>query len=90
MTETVVQMDDDLYQRLDKVARDLEREKSGLIHEAVERFVIIMEQKNQMHAETLEALASVERGEFHDGDETLAWMDSWFTENELPEPKRHR
>ncbi len=90
MTETVVQLDDDLYQRLGRVAQNLEREKDGLIHEAVERYVTLMEQKNRMDAETLEAMASVKRGEYHDGDEVLDWMDSWFSENELPEPKLYR
>lgn len=34
-------------------------------------------------------VARIEAGEgkWYDWDEVAAWMDSWFTDNELPEPQ---
>lgn len=87
MPANSIQIDTDLSRRLDKVAVELKRKKEWLVNEAVKQFVEELEKKRQMHMETLEALDSVEKGEFYEGTQVLEWLDSWGTPKELPEPK---
>ena len=90
MSTNKIQIEMDLSQRLDKVAGELKRKKEWLVNEAVKQFIENLEQKRRMHEETLDALDSVERGEFYEGTEVMEWLGSWVTSDELPEPKLHQ
>ena len=43
-------------------------------------------QHQQVHSDTLDGLADVEAGRIIDGDQVLAWIESWGSESELPPP----
>ena len=90
MTVTGFQLDADLNQRLDDVAVQLKRKKDWLVNVAVKQFIENTELKHRMHEETMEALDTVEQGEYHDGAEVLEWVGSWFSDHELPGPKLYR
>ena len=42
---------------------------------------------SQVHSDTLDGLADVvDAGRIIDGDQVLAWIESWGSESELPPP----
>ena len=86
MPVTSVRLKDELQAQLEKAAERLDRPKSWIINEAVASWLEREESRERMYRETLEGLADVEAGRVVDGDEVMAWIASWGTENELPCP----
>jgi len=78
------EMPQDLGQRLIELAKRLEKPASLLVTHAIREYV---EREEQMHRDTLEALDDYKNGRTVDGDEVIAWIDSWGTEQELPRPQ---
>ena len=84
MAMTSVRMPDDLMDRLEQTARQLERSKGWIINHAVAAYLDAEQRRLQRLAETRQALEELERGELVDSDAVLEWLDTWGTENEGP------
>ncbi len=87
MGMTSVRMPDDLLQRLDSTATRLRRSKGWIINDAVREYLEREELRQRRDEETREALAELDAGQVVDGDEVLAWIDSWGSENEREPPR---
>jgi len=87
MGMTSVRMPDDLLQRLDATATRLRRSKGWLINDAVREYLEREELRQLRDEETREALAELDAGQVVEGDEVLAWIDSWGSENEREPPR---
>ncbi|MEY6431231.1 CopG family ribbon-helix-helix protein [Thioalkalicoccus limnaeus] len=84
---TSVRMPDELLQRLDTTATRLRRSKGWIINDAVREYLEREELRQRRDEETREALSELDAGQVVDGDEVLAWIDSWGSKNER-EPSR--
>jgi predicted transcriptional regulator len=87
MGMTSVRMPDDLLQRLDSTATRLRRSKGWIINDAVREYLEREDLRQRRDAETQEALAELDAGQVVDGDEVLAWIDSWGSDNEREPPR---
>ena len=87
MGMTSVRMPDDLLQRLDATATRLRRSKGWIINDAVREYLEREDLRFRRNEETREALAELDAGLVVDGDEVLAWIDSWGSEKELEPPR---
>jgi predicted transcriptional regulator len=84
---TSVRMPDDLLQQLDATATRLRRSKGWIINDAVREYLEREELRQRRDEETREALAELDAGQVVDGDEVLAWIDSWGSDNEREPPR---
>jgi predicted transcriptional regulator len=80
-------MPDDLLERLDATATRLRRSKGWIINDAVREYLEREDQRQRRDQETREALAELDAGHVVDGDEVLAWIDSWGSKNEREPPR---
>lgn len=87
MSITSVRIQAELEDRLDALATKLQRSKSWVINQAVREFIEKQILEQQRWQETLEALASVKRGQVVSGEAVHAWLASWGSGEELPPPK---
>ena len=87
MRMTSVRMPDDLLQRLDSTATRLRRSKGWIINDAVREYLEREDLRQRRDEETREALAELEAGQVVDGDEVLAWIDSWGSDEEREPPR---
>lgn len=87
MGMTSVRMPDDLLQRLDATATRLRRSKGWIINDAVREYLAREDLRQRRDEETREALAELDAGQVVDGDEVLAWIDSWGSNNEREPPR---
>lgn len=87
MGMTSVRMPDDLMERLDAAAARLRRSKGWVINDAVREYLEREELQQRRDQETREALAELEAGSLVDGDDVVAWLDSWGSDNELEPPR---
>ena len=87
MGMTSVRMPDDLLQRLDATATRLRRSKGWIINDAVREYLEREDLRQRRDEETREAMAELDAGQVVDGDEVLAWIDSWGSENEREPPR---
>jgi predicted transcriptional regulator len=72
-----------LADKLDALAVRSERSRGWIMKQALAAWV---DQEEERHKLTLEALASVDAGRVIDHQSVLAWVDSLGTENPLPPP----
>lgn len=79
---------EDLNERLGALARELDRSRESLINEAIEVYLEQEDRRRKRHRETLEGLTDVEAGRLVDGDEVLAWIESWSSGKRSPQPDR--
>jgi predicted transcriptional regulator len=79
-------MPDDLLQELDATATRLRRSKGWIINDAVREYLQREALRQHRNAETREALVELESGQLVEGDEVLAWVDSWGSDNEGEPP----
>lgn len=86
MGMTSVRMPDDLLQELDATATRLRRSKGWIINDAVREYLQREALRQHRNAETREALVELESGQLVEGDEVLAWVDSWGSDNEGEPP----
>ena len=86
MGMTSVRMPDDLLQQLDSTATRLRRSKGWIINDAVREYLEREDLRQRRDEETREAMAELDAGQVVDGDEVLAWIDSWGSENEREPP----
>jgi len=87
MGMTSVRMPDDLLQRLDATATRLRRSKGWIINDAVREYLEREDLRQRRDEETRAALTELDAGQVVDGDEVLAWIDSWGSENEREPPR---
>jgi predicted transcriptional regulator len=87
MGMTSVRMPDDLMERLDATAARLRRSKGWVINDAVREYLEREELQQRRDQETREALVELEAGSLVDGDDVVAWLDSWGSDNELEPPR---
>ena len=87
MGMTSVRIPDDLLQQLDSTATRLRRSKGWIINDAVREYLEREDLRQRRDEETREAMAELDAGQVVDGDEVLAWIDSWGSENELEPPR---
>jgi len=74
----------DLAEKVDAMAARLERSRGWVMKQALAAWV---DQEEERHRMTLEALDEVEAGHVIDHRAVQAWADSLGTEKPLPAPK---
>jgi predicted transcriptional regulator len=85
-----LKMDASIRERLARLAHARKRTSHAIAREAVENYVAREEARDQFTADALEAWVEFQETGLHaTGDEVLAWMKSWGTSNELPQPVCH-
>lgn len=87
MPMTSVRMSDQLMDKLETIAKKLDRSKGWIIKDAVSQYVERIDRKEKMLAETRQALSEIESGNVVDGDEVMAWIESWGSDNEKSAPQ---
>jgi len=87
MGVTSVRLTDELHARLEETAERLRRSKGWVISEALADFMEKEERAIARLERTREALDQVEAGQVVDGDEVMAWIDSWGSDKESRPPK---
>ena len=88
MGVTSVRLTDELQDQLEETAERLKRSKGWIISEALAEFMEKEERALARIERTRQALDQVEAGQVVDGDEVMAWINSWGTENETRPPKQ--
>lgn len=73
-----------LADKVDAMAARLERSRGWVMKQALAAWV---DQEEERHRMTLEALAEVDAGRVIDHQAVLAWADSLDTDKPLPPPK---
>ncbi len=74
-----------LAKKVDKLAQRLERSRGWIVKQALGAWI---EQEEERHRLTLEALADVDAGRVIDHQAVQAWADSLGTAKPLPPPRR--
>lgn len=74
-----------LAKKVDKLAERLERSRGWIVKQALGAWI---EQEEERHRLTLEALADVDAGRVIDHQAVQAWADSLGTTRPLPPPRR--
>lgn len=87
MGMTSVRVPDDIMSRLESTAARLRRSKGWVINDALREYLEREERRVQRLGETQAALAELEAGDLIEGDEVLAWLDSWGTDREREPPR---
>ena len=87
MPMTSVRMSEQLMSELEEIAVKLDRSKGWIIKDALSQYVAHIEQKERILLETRQALSEIESGDYVDGDEVIAWIDSWGSDDEMSAPK---
>jgi predicted transcriptional regulator len=87
METTQIRLPEDLSQRLDATAARMGRSRGWIINDAVREYLEREDQRQRRDAQTREALADLDGGRLVDGDQVLAWIDSWGADNELEPPR---
>jgi predicted transcriptional regulator len=72
-----------LAEKVDAVALRLDRSRGWVVKQALAAWI---DQEEERHRMTLEALADVDAGRVIDHDVVQAWADSLGTDNQLPPP----
>jgi len=88
MPVTSVRLDDDLHQRLERLAKREQRTRGWLINDALRDYLEQEELRSERYRQSLEALEEIEAGApTADGDAVREWIASWGTEAEKPTPR---
>jgi predicted transcriptional regulator len=82
---TTLHLSPELSEKLDALARDMQRSKSDLASEAISSYIDRAARQLEEIKKGLEEARSGALGVPH--DEVVKWVESWGTENELPRPK---
>ena len=81
---TSIRLPDAIQKNVEKLAQMTQRSHSVIINEAVEGYV---NDRLAYMTELDRAVASVEAGVGHSGEQIFSWMRSWGQSNELLSPK---
>lgn len=88
MAMTSVRMPDELMDRLEKTANEMDRSKGWIINHALTAYLDAEQVRLKRLAETQAALDEAARGQLIDGDAVMDWLDTWGTDNEGKTPGR--
>lgn len=88
MSITSFRLREELQDPLEQAATALRRPKAWVINEALAAYFERETQEQRLYRQTLEGLADVEAGRVIDGDQVMAWIESWGSDNELPSPRK--
>lgn len=85
-----VKVDDDLKDRINRLASSQDRSEQQVIREAIEQYVTREEARRSFLDEAHESWAQYQRTKLHlTGEETCSWLDQWGGENEPGPPACH-
>lgn len=73
-----------LADKVDELSRQLERSRGWIVKQALTAWV---DQEEERHRLTLEALADVDKGNVIDHQSVQAWADSLGTDKPIPTPR---
>ena len=73
-----------LAQKVDELSRRLERPRGWIVKQALAAWV---DQEEERHRLTLEAMADVDKGNVIDHQAVQAWADSLGTDKPIPAPR---
>ncbi len=73
-----------LADKVDELSRRLERSRGWIVKQALAAWI---DQEEERHRLTLEALADVDKGNVIDHQAVQAWADSLGTDKPLPVPR---
>jgi predicted transcriptional regulator len=79
-----VRLDDGLRAELQAEAKRLDRPASYLASKAIAYYLAERKREREI---LLERLKEADKGVFVSSEKVGEWVDSWFTENELPMPE---
>ncbi|QIT56593.1 ribbon-helix-helix protein, CopG family [Aquisalimonas sp. 2447] len=89
-TPTSIKLDEELKDRVQRLANSRERSAHWLMRAAIEEYVDREERREAFKREALEAWETYQATGLHvTSDEMRKWLASWGTEDELPAPKCH-
>jgi predicted transcriptional regulator len=74
-----------LAEKVEKLAERLERSKGWIVKQALSAWI---DQEEERHKLTMEALLDVDKGRVIDHQSVQAWADSLDSDNPLPVPDR--
>jgi predicted transcriptional regulator len=80
-----IRMDEALKEKLDREAAAENRSSSYMAHKAIEQFIDTRVYKREVMMAAYQT--SLTEKEFISEEAMTAWVKSWDTESELPEPK---
>lgn len=83
-TTLTIRVDRSVKDRLEAIARQMNRSKSYLAGEAIQEFIAVQEWQI---AGIEAALRSLDEGKAVPHDKVAAWVNSWGSADELPKPK---
>lgn len=86
MSVTTVRLQSEINQRLEEVARRLDRTKGWVINRAVSEFIQKQQEEQERWEQTLQAMESAANGKVVDASRVHEWLANWGTDNELEAP----
>lgn len=87
MSVTTVRLREDVEQRLDEIARRLQRSKGWVINQALSEYMARQQLEQERWKQTLEAMESAAQGKVVDASEVHDWLNSWGAEDEQEAPR---
>lgn len=73
----------EVAEKVDELADRLDRSRGWIIKQALANWIADEEERHRL---TLEALADVDAGRLIDHEVVMAWIDSFGTDHQLPDP----
>ena len=87
---TSIKLDPNMKDRVQRVADSMRRTSHWVMKEAVEKYVSDAERREAWERESLEALREFDETGLHvTGEEVMAWLETWGTDDEKPAPECH-
>ncbi len=87
MAITSFRIREELQDPLEQAATESRRPKAWIINKALASYFERENQDQRMNRETLEGLTDVEAGRVIDGDQVVAWIESWGSDKKVPPPR---
>jgi predicted transcriptional regulator len=89
-TPMSLRLDQAVRDRLSGLAKRQKRSSHALALEAIEAYIAQKELETARNQEALAAWKHYQETGLHvTGEEVIAWLETWGTENELPPPQCH-
>jgi len=77
--------------RIKRLAQTRQRSAHWLMRQAIEQYVDREEKRDAFREQALQAWQDYQETGLHvSGQEAVAWLDSWGSDDELPAPECHR
>jgi predicted transcriptional regulator len=87
---TSIKLDPNMKDRVQRVADSMRRTPHWVMKEAVEKYITDAERRDAWERESLEALKELDETGLHvTGEEVIAWLETWGTDDEKPAPECH-